>query len=323
MMKPPNRIGLGTFPFASVFSKVSDYRAKSIVRKFLDLGGFYIDTAPIYGFAQAETLLGRTLQSIPRDKYYIASKCGYVWGSDKKPQLSGKYQDVISEFEKSLRRLNLERIDLYMSHVPDPDTPFEETMSALANLQAQRKIKDIGVSNVSLEQLQEYNKTGLVKFVQNRFSLLNRSFDPDFIAYCEEQGIGIIPYQVIERGLLTDKAVEGIELREGDLRHKKPEFVSEVRQVIGRWVGEHLEPIAEDLETSVSALAIWWALQQPAIAFCIVGATEEAQVVSNLRAVSLDPPDDTLERINTSCQALADEIDRNYGKSVREFMGLA
>jgi aryl-alcohol dehydrogenase-like predicted oxidoreductase len=322
MVKSPNRVGLGTFPFASVFSKVSDYGAQSIVRKFLDLGGFYIDTAPIYGFAQAETLLGRILQSIPRDKYYIASKCGYVWGSDRKPQLSGEYQDVISEFEKSLRRLNLECIDLYMSHVPDPDTPFEETMSALADLQAEGKIRDIGVSNVSLEQLQEYNKTGLVKFVQNRFSLLNQSFAPDFIAYCEEQGIGIIPYQVIERGLLTDKVIEGIELREGDLRHQKPEFASEVRQVIGWWVGEHLKPIADDLETSVSALAIWWALQQPAIAFCICGATKVAQIVSNLRAASLEPPSDTLERINATYQTLVDEIESKYSMSVREFMGL-
>jgi len=322
MQNQLGEIGLGTFPLAGVFSPVSSPDAADIVRTFLNLGGKYIDAAPIYAFGEAESLLGKILRDIPRSQYYIASKWGYVWDESKRPRLSGRYDDVIAECEKSLQRLQIAEIDLYMSHVPDQNTPFEETMGAALDLQKQGKIKDIGVSNVTLEQLKEYNKYGPIKFVQNRFSLLNQSLSYDFIDYCREHGIGVTPYQVIERGLLTDAVMRGIELREGDLRNTKPEFANEFRRVIGQWVGEYLKPIADDLETSVSVLAIWWTMQQPAIALCICGSTKRIQVINNLKARKLTVHDDTLDRIDTSYQTLVDTIKRNYSMSVREFMGL-
>jgi methylglyoxal reductase len=322
MTENPCRVGLGTFPLAGVFSTVSNRQAQSIVDRFFDLGGYYIDTAPVYGLGQVETLLGKLLRNRPRDSYYLTSKCGWIWGADKQPTLSGRHQDVIAECEKSLSRLGVDYFDLYMSHVPDPDTPFEETMGALESLRSQGKIRDIGVSNVSLDQLERYDRERLVDVVQNRFSLLNRSLTPPFIEFCAERGIGVVAYQVIERGLLTERAPSGLELREGDLRHKKPEFAESVRQVVGKWVGSNLKPIAADVGVSTSALAIWWTLQQPTVAYPICGATKPYQVDQNMKAIALKPPDGLLERINECYQILAEQIHRDHSMSVREYMGL-
>lgn len=324
MLALQSHVGLGTFPFSGVFSPVNEQQAQTIVERFLELGGVYIDTAPIYGFGDVENSLGRFLNNTPRDKYYITTKCGIIWAPDRRLLISGRYKDVLCECESSLRRLGLDYIDLYILHVPDPDTPHEETMAALADLQTQGKIREIGLSNVSLEQLQKYNKTRLVRFVQNRFSLLNQSFDRLFVDYCVEHGIGLTPYQVIERGLLTDQMVKSKNhyMNENDLRSTKPEFSTKVKQVITSWVAQSLQPIAESLGVSVSTLAIWWVLQQPAVAFCICGATKETQIIENLGATMIAPPKDTLDQINATYIALANAIHSRDSLNIREFMGV-
>src|SRR3989344_9210303 len=177
-MEKRNRVGLGTFPLAGVFSPVTKTKAKRVVQKFLDEGGYYIDTAPLYGFGEVEILLGDALKKYSRNQFYITTKCGYIDVEGKTFQTiqkSGKYKDVVRECERSLKRLQLDYVDLYFVHSPDPDTPFDETMEALFKLQKDGKIKEIGVSNVNLEELKEYNKFGNVKYIQNRFSLINHS----------------------------------------------------------------------------------------------------------------------------------------------------
>jgi methylglyoxal reductase len=328
-MDPAPRVSLGTYSLANVFSPLTESEARTVLQDYLDLGGFYLDTAPLYGFGRVEELIGQVLTGVRRDRFYLATKFGYVWqtghppgkaGSAAAPDgfwwskemrvylgLNGRYQQVVAECEASLRRLGVDVIDLYMVHVPDESTPCEETMAAMADLQAQGKIRQIGVSNVSLSQLRAYNQTGLVRYVQNRFSLLNQSMDAEFVAYCREKGIGNTPYQVIERGLLTDRVLGGMKIGQGDIRQLKPEFAPLVRQVVGRWVRDHLKPVADEVGVPVATLAIWWALQQPTVAFCICGATRKTQLVSNLQAASLTPPADTLARIEDGYQMLLAE----------------
>ena len=291
-MKILGGIGLGSWPFASPFSLVSEEDAREIVRTFLDMEGKFIDTAPSYDFGEVERKLGRILRKFPRDEYYLASKCGYVWDERKRLSLSGRYDDVFSACENSLRRLGVDTLDLYFSHFPDPDTPFDETMRAMVDLQEQGKINEIGVSNVDLAQLREYAKHGPVRYVQNRFSMLDQSMTPEFTDFCLRNGIGVTAINVINRGLLSDKFTAGISLREGDQRHQRPEFGAEVAQVVLPWITDYLEPLADRLGTIVSSLAIWWALQQPAVALCICGATKVQQVVSNVEAAMLEssPP---------------------------------
>lgn len=216
-----NRVGLGTFPLAGVFSKITKDKAKDVVRTFLKSGGYYIDTAPMYGFGEVEKILGDVLKEFQRDQFYLITKCGYKDVEGKTFQTiprGATHDDVIRECDTSLKRLKQDFIDLYFVHSPDPITPFSETMETLYKLQEQGKIREIGVSNVNLKELREYNKNGRVKFIQNRFSLINRSIDRELEKYLLDNKIGLVPYQVIDRGQLTGSVIEGMKLHDGDLR---------------------------------------------------------------------------------------------------------
>lgn len=197
-----NRIGLGTFPLANVFAPVDKNKAKDIVRTFLDNGGYFVDCAPMYGFGEVENLLGEVFKNYSREKFNISTKCGYIDVEGKTFQTiqkSGRYDDVIRECERSLMRLQVDYIDLYFMHSPDPNVPIEETLRGLEKLQTDGKIKEIGVSNVNVEELKEYNKTGKITFIQNRFSLINQSISSEMQKYLLENNIKLVPYQIIDR----------------------------------------------------------------------------------------------------------------------------
>jgi len=323
-MKLLNGLGLGTFPFASPFTKVDKESAKKIVATFIEHGGKYIDTSPTYAFGDVEVLLGEILKQINRDSFFINSSCGFVRNGDKYVK-SGKYNDVIKECEDSLTRLGLNELDLYISHTPDTETgaPFSETIAALEELKKQGKIKAIGVSNVNLDQLKEYNESNSIQFIQNRFSLLNQNFNEKFVNYCQENEIGIIAFQVIERGLLTEKFINTkTEFDEGDLRNRKPEFEYNVRKVITQWVKSEIYPISVKYNIPISALAIKWALSKEYISLCQCGATNVNQVYSNLKAVS-DEALEAIYEIDISYNRLTSSLMQKYKKSVISFMGIS
>lgn len=326
MDMPKNRVGLGTFPLADVFSHISKDGAKNIVRQFFDKGGYYIDTAPMYGFGEVEVLLGEALKGYPREKFYIVTKCGYIDVEGKTFQTiqkSGKYDDVIRECERSLKRLEIDYIDLYFMHSPDPNVPVEETMRALIKLQEDGKIKEIGVSNVNLAELKEYNESGKVRFIQNRFSLLNRSIDPELQEYMLENSIKLVPYQVIDRGQLTGKVFEGVgKLREGDLRVGRSDWLPEKVDVIADWVKSSLSPIAKRLSITLGQFSIAWALHQKYMGFVIVGNTNPEYTEINLKANDIKLDAKTLSEIDEAYEALETLIKEKYGQSIREFRGL-
>lgn len=321
-----NRVGSGTFPLADVFSHVSKDNAIKLVKQFIDKGGYYIDTAPMYGFGEVEALLGEALKDYPREKYYIATKCGYIDVEGKTFQTiqkSGKYDDVIRECERSLKRLNVDYIDLYFMHSPDPKTPVEETMKALIKLQEDGKIKEIGTSNVNLLELKEYNQSGKIGYIQNRFSLLNRSIDTELEKYMMDHSIKLVPYQVIDRGQLTGKVFEGVrKLREGDLRIGRSDWLPDKLDVIAEWVRSSLSPIAKKLGITLGQLSISWALHQKYMGFVIVGNTNPEYTEINLKAGSIKLSRQVLEEIDQAYKLLEDSIKGKYGQSVREFRGL-
>jgi len=321
-----NRVGLGTFPLASVFSEINKEKAKEIVKLFLDSGGYYIDTAPLYGFGEVEELLGEALKDYPREKYFIVTKCGYVDVEGKTfqtVQKSGKYSDVIRECERSLQRLKLDYIDLYFVHSPDPNTSFDETMKALLKLQEGGKIKEIGVSNVNLAELKEYNRHGKVKYIQNRFSLLNRSIDKELERYLLDKNIKLVPYQVIDRGQLTGKVFEGIEkLRPGDLRIDRSDWMPDKVDIIADWVKNNLFPTAKRLGITLGQLSVAWALHQKFMGFVIVGVTNPEFIPINLKANDIEISVEDSKEIGIAYSKLEAEIKEKYGQTIREFRGL-
>lgn len=320
-----NRVGLGTFPLASVFSQIDTRQAENIVESFLDNGGYYIDTAPLYGFGEIEMLLGRVLKKYSREKYFLMTKCGYVdveGKNFKTVQKSGKYDDVIRECDRSLKRLNLDYIDLYFIHSPNKNTPFEETTRALIKLKSVGKIREIGVSNVNLDELKEYNKNGQVKYVQNRFSLINRSISEQFEKYLLENKIFLMPYHLLEIGLLTGIAFEDYKLRVGDLRENLKYWDKNNQEMIFRWVREKLSPISKSLGITIGQLNIAWGLHQKYMGFVIVGTTSEDYLKINLAANEIKLSGEVLSKLDSVYFELEDEIKNKTGMSVREFRGL-
>jgi len=320
-----NRIGLGTFPLASVFTRVTKKQAEGIVKTFLDNGGYYIDSAPLYGFGKVEELLGRVLRQYSRNKYFIITKCGYIDVVGKSFQTvkkSCKYKDVIRECEKSLERLKVDSIDLYFVHSPDPTTPFDETMDALEKLQKDGKIREIGVSNVNLEELKGYNKKGKIEYIQNRFSLINRSINEKFERYLVKNNIMLIPYQPIERSQLSDRVSSEYNFRKGDLRIGRTDWEDVPFTVITKWVQKYIAPIAKEKGVAVEQLVMAWELQQKYVGFVIPGATSEKQVLTNSASDKVTLSKSNILKIGKAYYALEKMIKTKFSKTVREFRGL-
>ena len=321
-MTKPATIALGTFPFAGPFSRTSDDQNRELIERFASLDGRHLDTAPTYAHGAVEELVGRVLASGSRQRWVIATSCGYVRKPDGSYDVSGRHEDIIADCDESLARLQTDVIDVYYSHIPDPATPFAETIGAMRELKSQGKIRAIGVSNVTLEQLHQYNAEGDVQFVQNRHSLVNRAISEDFSAYCRAAGITISIYQALERGLLTDRGANVQTYRDGDLRASKPEFRLPVRERLAMFVQKHLKPIADSRGQSIETLAVWWALQQPQVGTVQCGATRPEQIDRFMSALSMPTDAELLAALEHAYAALTTHILDEHQMSVRGFMGL-
>jgi aryl-alcohol dehydrogenase-like predicted oxidoreductase len=317
-----NKVGLGTFPLASPFNKISSEGAVKVVESFLDLAGYYIDTAPMYGAGKVEELLGKVLKGRNRDSFYLSTKTVKHVGNDGQVFKSGKYDDVIKGMDDSLSRLQLDYVDQLMVHSPDPETPISETLSAMEELMKQGKVKELAVSNVNLEELKEYNKTGNIKYVQNRYSLITRSISDELESYLSENDIYLVPWHLLEVGLLTDKARDGFDLREEDMRNDFGYWNQENQDVISRWVVEELAPIADELEITIAQLCIAWALADRKIDYIVVGTTNPKNLRKNLRADEIDLSADTIQKLDNSYRKLEKHIQEKYSQSIKEFRGL-
>lgn len=309
-------IGLGTFPFSNVFGKVTADEADAITHAFLDEGGIYIQTAPYY--EGVDPLVGRILKGVSRDRFRIGTLCV----KDRESRIGGSRSAVVAQCEDSLTKLGLDHIDIYLTSTPEgSDVPFAETIEAMEELRASGKISEIGVCNVTLEQLQEYNASGSVRYVQNRFSILDQEQDKDVREYCAENGIGLIPYNVIEWGLLTSKILGPLNLREGDLRTRVlPVFEEDRVSVIRSWVESWLVPLASELSTTIEGIAIGWVISQSAVSVSPVGATSRSQIRASLEARSLRGNEQLLAAVDSAYDALAESIRSKYDLSLNEFL---
>ncbi len=317
-----NKIGLGTFPLVGVFNEIKIKDAENLVRHFLDNGGYYIDTAPLYGNGEMEKLLGRVLKDYPRDNFYIITKTVKHVNEEGEVFKSGKYKDVVEQMDKSLQRLQLDYVDQLMAHQPDENTPIDETLKAMEKLQDQGKARELSVSNVNLAELKEFNKSGKMKFVQNRFSFISRSLDNDFENYIVDNNIKLIPYHLLEIGLLTGIALDNFELRKGDLREKLPYWDKLNQEEIFEFVRTKLAPLAKEIGITIGQLNIAWALSQKTIDFIVVGTTKEKYVDINLKANDIKLDDSALSKMEEMYQEFENMIKEKYGKSLREFRGL-
>ncbi len=271
-------VGLGTNNFGM---RVDYDRTVGVIDAALEHGITLFDTADIYGQGMSEDFIGRALEG-RRDRVLLATKFGKEM--DENPSESRGSRDYIRwAVEGSLRRLRTDVIDVYQMHEPDPSTPIEETLAALHELVQEGKVRFIGSSNYSAEQIEEADRVarerGLTRFVsaQNHYSLVERDVEDDVLPVCERLGVGMLPYFPLASGLLTGKYTRGEQATEGRLAGREiPEE---------RWDRtEELQRFADERRIPLLAVAIGGLAAMPAVASVIAGATRPEQVEANVRA---------------------------------------
>jgi aryl-alcohol dehydrogenase-like predicted oxidoreductase len=271
-------VGLGCNNFGG---RIDEAATAKVVHAALDAGVNFFDTADIYGGTKSEEFLGRALRG-RRDEAVIATKFGIKLNEQRPGGARPEY--IRQAAEDSLRRLEIDCIDLYQLHKPDPDTPIGDTLSALDELVRTGKVREIGCSNFSADQLREAAEAakGGARFVsvQNEYSLLRREPEDGVLAECERQGIAFLPYFPLASGLLTGKYRKGQPPPEGSRLSGGGSFLTE--QNLSRV--EALLRFAEARRHPILELAFSWLLMRPAVASVIAGATKPEQVAANVAA---------------------------------------
>jgi aryl-alcohol dehydrogenase-like predicted oxidoreductase len=267
-----------------------DGDSMAAIHRALDLGVNWIDTAAVYGLGHSEEVVARALKSWSGPKPYIFTKCGLRW--DKR----GQVQKVLSgtsirgEVEDSLHRLGIEVIDLYQIHwPPDPDSPLlEEGWSTVADLKREGKVRWIGVSNFSVEQLRRAQQIAPVTSLQPRYSLIHREVEADILPYCQREGIGVIVYSPMGSGLLTGAMTREriAQLPKDDWRKAHPDF-NEPDSLRNLALVDRLQEIARRHGRTAGEVAIAWTLHNPAVTGAIVGARNAKQAEGVMRAGDL------------------------------------
>jgi aryl-alcohol dehydrogenase-like predicted oxidoreductase len=273
-------IGLGCNNFGR---RLDADRTAAVVRTALDAGITFFDTADIYGETKSEEFLGRALGK-RRGDVVVATKFGMPVDERRR---GAKPEYIRRAAEDSLRRLGTDRIDLYQIHQPDPETPIGDTLSVLNELVIAGKVREIGCSNFSADQLRAAEnavRTGAARFVsvQNEYSLLHREPEDDVIPECLRAGIAFIPYFPLASGLLTGKYRRGRPAPEGSRlqsRFETEPFTDERLALV-----ESLLQYATSRGRTLLELAVSWLVMRPAVASAIIGATSSEQVKSNVAA---------------------------------------
>ena len=274
-----SRIGLGTWAIGGfMWGGTDEHEALETIRAALEHGLNLIDTAPVYGLGRAEELVGRALaQYGKRQEVIIATKVGLEWRGEQVFRNSSKAR-IMKEINDSLRRLKTDYIDIYQIHWPDPLVPIEQTAATMYQLYKQGKIRAIGVSNYSLEQLNLFRQAAPLHTVQPPYNLFERGVERDVLPYCRIHGISTLTYGSLCRGLLSGKMKLNSEFRGDDVRNIDPKFrlprYAQYFQAV-----ERLDRFAqENFGKRVLELAMRWTLDQPFVTVALWGARHPKQL---------------------------------------------
>ncbi|MDQ0232043.1 aldo/keto reductase [Metabacillus malikii] len=293
-----NPIGLGTNAVGghNLYPNLDEEVGKELVRTAIHHGVNFLDTAFIYGPGRSEELVGEVVkESGKRDELVIATKGAHkIVGDDVIVDNSPAF--LKQSVEDSLKRLQTDYIDLYYIHFPDETTPKDEAVGALKQLKDEGKIRAIGVSNFSIEQLKEANKDGYVDVVQGNYNLIEREAEQEFLPYTKEQKISFIPYFPFAAGLLAGKYTKDMTFN--DLRADMPhlqgdQFVRNLEKV------EQLRKIAHAKNAQVAHVVLAWYLTRDSIDVLIPGAKRAEQMIDNLNTLHIDLTETEINEIDS------------------------
>jgi len=294
-------VGGGGWQFA--WGSQDDRESIAAINRALDRGVNWIDTAAVYGLGHSEEVVARALKE-RAERPYIFTKCSMVWDEKGNISPSLKRDSIRREVEDSLRRLQVETIDLYQIHWPDPETDIEEGWSALSELKREGKVRYIGVSNFNVNQLQRAMAIDSVDTLQPPYSLIHRDVEDVILPFCESNRIGVIVYSPMMSGLLTGKMTrERINnFPEDDWRKGNPEF-KEPRLYRNLWLAELLKNIGRHHGLSAGEAAIAWTLRLSAVTGAIVGGRNPEQVDRIVGAADFRLSEDEIDGIDGFARA--------------------
>ncbi|MHB1254368.1 MAG: aldo/keto reductase [Candidatus Humimicrobiaceae bacterium] len=289
----------------------------SAIRASLSSGVNFIDTAPAYGLGLSEELVAKAIKG-KRDKVILATKCGLRWDLNKgdyffeySPGVSVyRYlgeESIKYEIEQSLRRLNTDYIDLFQTHWQDTTTPISETMEVLIKLKENGMIRAIGASNASVSQLKEYSKYGIINTDQEKYSLIDREIESELLPWCQNNGLSMLAYSPMSKGLLTGKISPDRVFGEGDSRIGDPRYLAENIARVNNLLEKHLKEVAIKHNASFGHIAAAWLIKNPAV-IALCGARNEKQALENSLAGDILLDNEDLDKF----QAFINEYEKDF-----------
>ncbi|MCY9109877.1 aldo/keto reductase [Bacillus atrophaeus] len=289
-----SRIGLGTWAIGgTMWGGTDEENAIKTIHAAFEKGITFIDTAPAYGFGQSEEIVGKAIEHYgARNQVVLATKTALDWKHNQLYRHATRAR-IIEEIENSLKRLKTDYIDLYQVHWPDPLVPIEETAEAMKELYDAGKIRAIGVSNFSVEQMETFRAVAPIHAIQPPYNLFEREAEEDVLPYAREKGLTALLYGSLCRGLLTGKMTEdytfeGDDLRKQDPKFQQPRFKEYIAAV------KKLDELAfSRYRKSVIHLAVRWILDQPGTGIALWGARkpEQVEAVSDITGWELTSED--------------------------------
>jgi len=278
-------VALGCWPIAGMTSPgVNDTDSLATIEACFDEGINFLDTAYSYGTqGESERLIARAVSTC-RDKVVIATKGGLHWTDDRKMVKDGRPETLRRECEESLLRLGTDRVELLYLHAPDPEVPVAESAGELARLLEEGKTRSVGVSNVDLDQLEQFAAACPLSAYQPPYNMIQRDIEADVLPWCRENNVSVMVYWPLMKGLLAGKLRRAHKFAEGDSRNKYSQFKGEEWEKNQTLVDE-LREIAAQTGHTVAQLVVNWTIHQPGITAALCGAKRPDQLRDNAGAL--------------------------------------
>ena len=296
-------LGLGCWPLSGMTrSGITPDAAVATVAAALDAGIRHLDTAYCYGEAgESERAIAQAITGRRRDGFVIASKCGIHWEPGRKQCVDGRPEKIRREVEESLTRLGTDHVDLLYLHAPDPTIPIEASAGALSQLLTEGTTRAVGVSNVSLAQLERFASACPLSACQLHFNMLQREIETDILPWCRSHDVAMFVYWPLMKGLLAGRMSRDLVFPTSDSRHKYPMFTGEEFRRNLDFV-DALRPVAVRLGCELPDLVLAWTAEQAGITCVLFGATSPEQVQVNARALACGLDDEARRAIATAIQ---------------------